>query len=451
VTISLFESGDRFGGWIQSKPIRKNDEDFFFECGPRTLRPRGNVGNTTLELLEGIGLESKVLPIKMGHPAAKNRMIYAKGQVCLLPNSPAGIFKTIPPFSKPLFLAGIKDIFTGGTKLEDESIHGFAKRRFGQEVADYAVGSLICGICAGDAREISVNFLLKDLFKIEQKYGGVVRGAILHMLLNKSKTKMEPSNLFQRAKAEKWAIYSMRGGLETIPKALVGKLSGNQNVKLETNTRCQELKFLENGEVRMKINGKDQHFEHLISSIPSYQLAELVKAQHPRLAEELSNIKFVNVGVINLQYNNPNLLGNNTGFGVLVPPIEQLPILGVIFDSCCFDIKNSTVLTAMVGGRWFEDYFGQNPTKEQLLDTVLKNVDKILGIKEKPDLYNINILPKCIPQYVTGHLKRVENIKNYIRDKKLPLSLAGASYDGVGVNDVIFSSKELVQGLELEC
>jgi oxygen-dependent protoporphyrinogen oxidase len=180
-------------------------------------------------------------------------------------------------------------------------------------------------------------------------------------------------------------------------------------------------------------------------------LAELMKAQHPRLAEELSNIKFVNVGVINLQYNNPNLLGNNTGFGVLVPPIEQLPILGVIFDSCCFDIKNSTVLTAMVGGRWFEDYFGQNPTKEQLLDTVLKNVDKILGIKEKPDLYNVNILHKCIPQYVTGHLKRVENIKNYIRDKKLPLSLAGASYDGVGVNDVIFSSKELVQGLELEC
>lgn len=448
-SISLLESSGKFGGWIRSKQVSRNGENFFFECGPRTLRPRGLVGNTTLELIEEIGLSEKVLPIKSSHLAAKNRMIFAKNQVCLLPNSPAGIFKTIPPFSKPLFVAGFKDIFTGGTKLDDESIYDFAKRRFGQELADYAVGSLICGICAGDAKEISVNFLMKDLFKIEQKYGGVVRGVLLNSLFNKSpKPEIIESNLFKRAKSEKWAIFSMIGGLQTIPDKLTETLQGNSSISLQTEANCQELSFQDSGEIRMKVNGKDHIAQHLVSSIPSYRLGKLLESQHPQLAEELKEIKFVNVCVINLQYNDPDLL-KHKGFGVLVPPIENLPVLGVIFDSCCFDIKNNTVLTAMMGGKWFEERFGKNPSKEQLLEIALVNIEKILGIKQKPDLYNVNILEKCIPQYVIGHTKQVENIKRYIEAKKLPITLCGASYDGVGVNDVIHNTKNAINSLKL--
>jgi oxygen-dependent protoporphyrinogen oxidase len=84
-----------------------------------------------------------------------------------MPNGPGGIFKTLPPFSKPLIFAGLKDIFTGKSKvpIEDESIYDFVARRLGKEVADYAISPVICGICAGDAKEISVKFLMKDIFE----------------------------------------------------------------------------------------------------------------------------------------------------------------------------------------------------------------------------------------------------------------------------------------------
>lgn len=40
-----------------------------------------------------------------------------------------------------------------------------------------------------------------------------------------------------------------------------------------------------------------------------------------------------------------------------------------------------------------------------------------------------------------------EVMRQYISDHALPLTLAGASFDGVSVNDVIFSGRTAAEGL----
>uniref|UniRef100_A0A673FKD2 Protoporphyrinogen oxidase n=1 Tax=Sinocyclocheilus rhinocerous TaxID=307959 RepID=A0A673FKD2_9TELE len=55
--------------------------------------------------------------------------------------------------------------------------------------------------------------------------------------------------------------------------------------------------------------------------------------------------------------------------------------------------------------------------------------------------------PNCIPQYHLGHWKRLEMMRQYISNHNLPLTLTGASYDGVSVNDVIFSGRTAAEGL----
>ena len=40
-----------------------------------------------------------------------------------------------------------------------------------------------------------------------------------------------------------------------------------------------------------------------------------------------------------------------------------------------------------------------------------------------------------------------ECMRRYIAEKSLPLSLAGACYDGVSVNDVIYSGRMAVENL----
>lgn len=136
---------------------------------------------------------------------------------------------------------------------------------------------------------------------------------------------------------------------------------------------------------------------------------------------------------------------SHNAFGFLVPPSEKRPILGVIFDSCSFPQNDFTVLTVMMGGHWFKSRLGQSPSDESILSTAVDNVRSILKITDKPCNHHVSVLKDCIPQYVVGHHDRVEKIRDYIKKHQLPLFLAGSSYDGVGVNDVIFSAKNAVK------
>ncbi|KXJ82424.1 protoporphyrinogen oxidase [Aedes albopictus] len=440
----IYEASNRIGGWIRTD--RFNEDGFVFEAGPRTIRPKGPAASNTLELIEEVGLADEVYPIYSNHVAARNRMIWANGKLNMLPSDLSGVLKTVPPFTKPLFFAGFRDLFAGRSKvpLEDESMYSFVERRFGKEIADYAVSAMLCGICAGDAKQISVKFLMKSLFEMEQKHGGVVKGMLKEAMNKKGKKNGEKetmSGLAKRAKSENWSIYSIHGGLQTLPDRL-GTVLQKNGVTIETDVKFEEIGF-DGDKVQLRVDGQERVVDHLISSIPSYKLAKRVSRQHPELSKELAAIPYVDVAVINLRYKRPDLQ-KHKGFGFLVPPIENLPILGVIFDSCCFDMDDNTVLTVMMGGAWFDKWFGKNHSDEHLLDVAVSYVNKILDIHQNPDAYKVHLLRKCIPQYVVGHQKRVDGIRAYIRDHKLPLGLCGASYDGVGVNDVILSARKCV-------
>ncbi|XP_013187400.1 protoporphyrinogen oxidase [Amyelois transitella] len=436
----LLEATNYCGGWIKSIKTK----DYTFEQGPRTIRPKGITGVNTLNMIEDLGLSEHVAPITSEHPAAKNRMIYVNQNLYLLPSSLKGVFQKNLPFSKPLIYALFYDISQPHKHLQDDSIYNFVERRFGKEIADYAIAPMICGICAGDAKEISVKFLMKTLFEWEQNHGGVVKGMMKSMFSPKTGEEIDISNLAKRAQEEKWNVYTIKGGLETFPATLHDYLCQN-NVDINLNTRIKELQFVDSGTVLLKnCSGELFNASHVYSTIPSYALAKLVEKQHPDLAQELNEIPFVTVGIVNLYFSSETPLVT-PAFGFLVPPIENSPILGVVFDSFCIPDQNGTVLTVMLGGKWFEEKFGENVTEEKLFNVAMQEIGTILNIKEKPTVYHVNILHKCIPQYVIGHYERVGKIRDYIQKNNLPISLVGSSYDGVGINDVIYSAKKQVQ------
>ncbi|XP_039281587.1 protoporphyrinogen oxidase-like [Nilaparvata lugens] len=438
--ILLVEATSYLGGWI--KTIVNEDKGVIFETGPRTIRPAGHQGANTLLLIEELNLADKVKPILRSHPAAKNRFIYTNKKLHPLPSSLGSMFFAQPPFEKPLIMSIFKDLSTPMKKIQDESLYSFVERRLGKDIADYAISPMVCGICAGDAKEISVRFLMSSLFDAEQKHGSIIRGLLRNMFDSSSNPKIE-GILSERAKKEKWSVWTMEGGLQTLPDKLSSKLA-DDGVDISLNEKCTSLKFVDGG-VQCRIGSEDVHAKHVVSSIAANGLAKIIGDNF--LSQELSEIECVTVGVVNLAFNG-DLLKEN-GFGFLVPPFEGLPLLGIIFDSCCTQQSGKTVLTVMMGGRWFDKYFGKNPTKENLLDTAITQVKNILHINEQPILTNCAILENCIPQYVIGHHERVNRIQSYISDKKLPLSLVGSSYNGVGLNDVILSSRTAVDKIIL--
>lgn len=433
----LVEASNRLGGWIKSNII--NDK-FIFEQGPRTIRPGGPLGLNTLSVIEDLGITNQIIPITSTHPAASNRMVYVNGQLHSLPSTLLSIFTTQPPFSKPLIMHLMRDLFAVKKPVEDESIYDFVNRRFGKEFADYVISPLICGICAGDAKEVSVRFLMKTLFEYEQKYGSVSRG-LARNIFKRPKKVAELKGLALRAKTERWKIYSFESGLETLPKAM-GDYIRQCGVDVLLDSKCNRLEFTQDEAVLHFENGRTLKTSYVISSIPSESLGTVLQNQHPELSNLLYDIKSVTVGVVNLCYKGD--LIKKPGFGFLIPPQENIPVLGVIYDSCSFRRSDDTVLTVMMGGRWFEQLFGENPSEDCLLQTAKEQLGIILGIREEPIHFKVNILRKCIPQYVVGHGKKIDKIQDYIRRNKLPLAICGASYYGVGVNDTIMSAKNTV-------
>lgn len=104
----------------------------------------------------------------------------------------------------------------------------------------------------------------------------------------------------------------------------------------------------------------------------------------------------------------------------------------------------------MMGGAFFDHYFGQNSNEEYLKTVALEQLKNILHIQEDPLDVNVAILKDCIPQYLVGHNQRLIRIRDYISSHELPLALCGSSYNGVGINDVILSAKNAIEDISYE-
>ncbi|XP_076632512.1 protoporphyrinogen oxidase [Colletes latitarsis] len=460
--IVILEASSRVGGWVRSL---KQPNGAIYEQGPRTIRLAGASAKNTLELVEQLGLSDKIIPIKNMHPAVRNRLIYSNNQLHLLPNTFKGIIKKNTLLNRSLLGAIWKDLRASKVPHDDESVYSFVERRFGQDIADKIISSVVCGICAGDAHKISIKSLMQPLFEVEQKYGSVIKGLVLDKLSENRRIAKEvvkhksmpkndsqiniksdntPMSLKERAQREMWALWGIEGGLEQLPLALAENIT-KHGVNIKIGHKCEQLK-IHKDRIELTANGEVKEYSHIISSLPAKNLADLLQDQHSELSNELRSIPTVTVGIVNLEFSEDIL--NIDAFGVLIPPKEELPILGVIFDSCVFPQKsNTTVLTVMMGGAWFEKYFGNCSSEEHLLTVAVDQVKEILHIEEDPKAFNVSILKDCIPQHIVGHMQRLTRIHNYISMHKIPLGLCGSSYQGVGLNDVILSAKQAVSDI----
>ncbi|OWK50914.1 Protoporphyrinogen oxidase [Lonchura striata] len=143
------------------------------------------------------------------------------------------------------------------------------------------------------------------------------------------------------------------------------------------------------------------------------------------------------------------------GFGHLVPSSEDPALLGIVYDSVAFPEHDGTPvtpgkpplrLTVMLGGAWFRQSFGDPAlvAPELLLRRARAAVSDHLGLAGTPTHAIVRVQQDCIPQYTLGHWERLERIQRFLKEQQLPLSLIGASYSGVSVNDCIASAKAAV-------
>jgi oxygen-dependent protoporphyrinogen oxidase len=377
--------------------------------------------------------------------AASTRLVVADGRLHRLPSFIRGLLTTLPPFSRPLALALLRDLRTSRLQAEDESLHSFVSRRLGPDIARWAVDPLCRGVCAGDSRQLSVHFLASYLHELEQRslHGRLAPGWAADWLRAKvwppTPTPEEGSPLVQRARAERWAGWGLAGGLQTLVEALASSLAA-RGVTVRTGAAVAGLQQAGKQVVVEMADGDSVVCDRLVLAAPAHVAAPLLRSLAPAAAAPLADIPFVSVAVTNLEYRGRDVQGGR-GFGFLVPSDQPEPILGCIYDTCAFPQGDRTVLTVMAGGAWYESVVGGRGEPE-VEARARGAVEGLLGIKASPVRSATSLLPRCIAQYTVGHRARVAAARGHLATTGLHISLAGSSYDGVGLNDSIVSAKQ---------
>ncbi|XP_030157870.1 protoporphyrinogen oxidase isoform X3 [Lynx canadensis] len=383
--VVLVEASERLGGWIRSV---RGPGGAIFELGPRGIRPAGALGARTLLLMCGeqvseLGLDSEVLPVRGDHPAAKNRFLYVGGALHALPSGLRGLFRPSPPFSKPLFWAGLRELTAPRGKDPDETVHSFAQRRLGPEVASLAMDSLCRGVFAGNSRELSVRSCFPSLFQAEQTH----RSVLLGLLLGAGQSPQPDSALISQARAERWSQWSLRGGLETLPQALNTHLT-SRGVRILRGQPVCGLSLQADRRWKVSLGDSSLDADHVISAVPASVLGKLLPAEAAPLARALSAITAVSVAVVNLQYRGARLPVQ--GFGHLVPSSEDPGVLGIVYDSVAFPEQDGSPpglrVTVMLGGSWLQTLEARGAvfSQELLQQQAQEAAATQLGLKEPP-------------------------------------------------------------------
>ena len=98
--------------------------------------------------MSDLGLSEDVLPVLPSHKGARRRMIYTDEHGLVdVPSGLSWLFRTKPPFTKPLLWTVLREVYQRQSGREDESVYDFFARRLNKEVRGGRLASFP-GLCA---------------------------------------------------------------------------------------------------------------------------------------------------------------------------------------------------------------------------------------------------------------------------------------------------------------
>jgi oxygen-dependent protoporphyrinogen oxidase len=419
--VLVFESEKKPGGKIWTDRA----EGFLCESGVNGFldnRPR------TLELAAKLGLA----PVRSNDNARK-RYIYSEGDLHMLPESPVSFFS-----SNLLSLYGrlriIWEIAVPKGGGDDETLADFARRRLGREAFEKLIDPMASGIYAGDPEKMSLKSCFPRIYDLENKYGSLIRALIkLKREAKKTGKKVGPG--------PGGVLTSFYDGMEVYIAALKTFLGK----RLKTESRV--ISIDKKGDIYtvfLSDNSKIEA-ESVVIATPAHATAEIVENFDRKLSLIVGEIPYPPVSVVCLGYTKTKIKQPLDGFGFLVPKREDRKILGTLWDSSIFPNRapeGYVLLRSMLGGARAAEAALQD--NDRLAGTVMHEMAKIMDINAQPDFVKVYTHEKGIPQYVSGHGKRLETIDTIVNGHR-GFYITGNSYRGIGVNDCIENSYKLAE------
>ncbi len=419
VDVQLVEAGTRVGGFVGSITT---PDGFVIEEGPGSIR---GDRTTITSLVHDAGLSDAIEP---SLPAAKARFVWAKGAVHQLPNGPLALLRSrvlsgagkLRLLSEPFRKARRDDGNDQPGTTPDETLAAMLTRRIGAEAVASLVDPFVTGIFAGDPERLGVE-ALPGLGELEREYGSLFKG------------------MLARGGMAGGGIYSLKGGLATLPRALAQKLGG----RVRLGVAVEMIEFAResvDGSARVVLaNGEVITAREVIIATPGHEAARLLQMPAAGFLERLPHAPITKV---ELGVRPGDLQRGIDGFGLLCASSSPLPdgaraILGIVFASSVFPGRAPEGLrsmSVMLGGIR-DPGIVERSDADQVAQAVAA-VRALLGLRGEPVMTHVSRWNRAIPQYQPGHGRALAGLR-----AALPagVHLAGNYLEGVSVDAVVAS------------
>jgi protoporphyrinogen/coproporphyrinogen III oxidase len=426
--VTVWEASPIAGGAIQSH----RDGGWLAEAGPNSIQDSdAAVG----ELVTALGLETRLLEAST---EAKRRYIVRNRKPVLVPSSPLSAIRT-PLFSWKAKLGVLGEPFRAAASTPDESLADFVRRRLGQEFLDYAINPMVGGIFAGNPESLSVTHAFPKVKALEDEFGSLIKGAI-----GRARQRKQSGTPPHRKR-----VLSFPDGLSELTQALATHL-GNRlhlghavtHIRRDTSglyyvTTASDVPIspTEESSAGTKLHTAltipttstgttstistataEACFDRLIfaGTLPALEHIQ-IDGLNGLPDSNLTTLTYAPAISITTGFDRDQVAHPLDGFGVLVPEVERMNILGTLFTSSIFPHRapeHGVTLTTFVGGMRSSELTTLDD--ETLLKVVLEDLDTLLDIHGKPQFVHITRWPKAIPQYEMGfeqYLQRMAEIE----------------------------------------
>ncbi|QEH33329.1 Protoporphyrinogen oxidase [Aquisphaera giovannonii] len=448
VDVHVLEAGERAGGVLGTVRDRgfliEESADSFLTATPHAV-----------DLCRRVGLEGEVIPTDPSHRRA---FVVSEGRLVPLPDglmvmAPTRLWPMVTtpilgPFSK---LRMGMELLVGRSDLADESLAGFARRRFGKGAYERLIQPLVGGMYTGDPERLSAEATMPRFREMERNHGSLIRASLRERAerarRERDTTGAGPADGTAGKAAGSGARYGMfaglRDGMGSLVEATIRSLPPNA---VRCGAAVRGLARLPGGGWRVSVaDSGDFLADAVVVATAARDAARLLTGIDPDLGAELGRIRSTSCAIVSLAYSRDQIEHRLDGFGFVVPEVEKLQVLSATFSSVKFAGRapaDMVLLRAFLGGA-FRAATLDRPDPE-IIATAAAELGRLLGIRGEPSLTRIRRWPGVMPQYELGHIDLVRSIEDRIR--AIPgLALAGNAYHGVGVPQCIKSGEEAAE------
>jgi oxygen-dependent protoporphyrinogen oxidase len=442
VTVTVIEQRPRVGGSIVTEKVG----GCLVEGGPDCFVSEKAGG---LQLVRDLGLEDHLSPTN--DDSRKTFIMWARR----LHPLPDGLILLVPTRVMPFITAtlfswpgkmrmGFDLVLPRRRDDDDETLGDFIRRRLGNEALEKLGEPLVAGIHSGDPETMSVKATFPRFIDMERED----RSLILAMLKRMKKARAARA----AAQAARAASADGSGPHRKALTMFMTLDTGLGRLIEELAERVGEAAIISGDGARSIRRDPDGTWavttesgavvatDAVILATPAYASAELLATAAPTVAEELAQIPYVTSATVTLAYPRAEFPPEPDGFGVVIPKAERRRIKALTWVTTKFFDRAPTD-TVLI--RCFvrpDDEHGRPLDDDGLVEAATREIADILGVRVDPQWSRAYRWDRAMPQYVVGHIDRVERLSSLLEEYP-GLGLAGGAYRGSGIPDTVTHSR----------